>query len=198
MWFSFFIYTVLTALLPGPNNILALHSVQTVGYKNTRFLLLGIYGGFTFVMLLSAYISKVAVSSFEPLLDWLKYFGVAYLLYLAWSVANSKVVDQAMLNKNERIPNNKMDFWKGFFLQLVNVKIIVYGVTAFSSFVFPHFTDVKIVTAFAILLALIGCVATWIWALAGMKLAHFLHHYASIVNKVMAILLIYCAVSLFF
>jgi len=197
MWFSFFIYTVLTALLPGPNNILALNSVQNVGYKNTRFLLFGIYGGFTFVMLLSAYISKAAVTSFESLLDWLKYFGVIYLLYLAWSVAKSKPLDTNAKKREESDLNKKKDFWKGFVLQLVNVKIIVYGITAFSSFVFPNYEGNKSTFAFALLLAFIGCAATWIWALAGKTLANFLNKNASIVNKVMALLLVYCAVSLF-
>jgi len=197
MWFSFFIYCVLTALLPGPNNILALNSVQTVGFKNTRFLLFGIYTGFTVMMMLSAYISWFAVESFEPLLNWMKYLGVIYLLYLAWSVANSKAVNTEVSNEEEVHVHAKADFWKGFLLQMVNVKIIVYGITAFSSFIFPHFEDLKVIVAFALLLAFIGSVATWIWALAGKKLAFLLNQYAGIVNKVMALLLIYCAVSLF-
>lgn len=195
MWFSFFIYTVLTALLPGPNNILALNSVQNRGYKNTRYLLLGIYGGFTFVMLAAAYISKVATTSFEPLLNWLKYLGVAYLLYLAWVVANSKKVESKPENTSNM--DLKADFWKGFLLQLVNVKIIIYGITAFSSFVFPHFDDFEIILGFALLISFIGSTATWIWALAGKELSSFLNRHAAIVNRVMALLLVYCAASLF-
>lgn len=198
MWFSFFIYTVLTALLPGPNNILALNSVQTIGYKNTRYLLFGIYGGFTVVMLLSAYLSKVAVDSFESLLYWLKYFGVVYLLYLAYSVATSKTINAETRGREVTNVRNKGDFWKGFFLQLINVKIIIYGITAFSNFVLPNYQDLTIIIAFALLLSLIGNAATWIWVFTGKKLAHFLNRYSIIINRVMAVLLIYCAISLLF
>lgn len=197
MWFSFLIYTVLTALLPGPNNILALNSTMTIGYKRSRSLLIGIYSGFTLIMLLSAILSNVAVHYFANLLEYLKYFGAIYLLFLAWSVIKSKSVDIENSKIDSREDSYKSDFWKGFFLQLINVKIIIYGITAFSSFVFPHFNDIKITLIFVVFLALVGNGATWIWALAGEKLAHFLNKYSTIVNLVMALLLVYCAVSLF-
>lgn len=198
MWISFFIYSVLTALLPGPNNILALNSVMQVGYKHSKLLLLGIFGGFTLVMFLSAGFSEVIIKSYKPLLEYLKYLGVVYLLYLAWSVAKSKPIDTDDLNEIDEEKNEKSAFWKGFLLQLVNVKIIIYGITAFSSFVFPHFNDIKITIAFAVFLSFVGSSATWIWALAGQKLTNFLNRYALVVNKIMALLLVYCAVSLFF
>jgi len=198
MWISFFIYSVLTALLPGPNNILALNSVMQVGYKKSRTLLYGIYGGFTLLMFLSAACSDLIISSYKPLLEYLKYLGVAYLLYLAWSVATSKPVTPDEQADLDSAKNKRSAFWKGFLLQLVNVKIIIYGITAFSSFVFPHFNDIKITVVFALFLSLIGSTATWIWAMAGQKLIYFLTTHAQIINKVMAILLLYCAISLLF
>jgi len=196
MWFSFIIYCVLTALLPGPNNILALSSVQSRGYFNTRYLLIGIYTGFTFMMLLSALLSKLATSSFDFLLDVLKYIGVVYLLYLAWSVLKGSSLE---IVSEKVVHHSKFkDFLKGFLLQLVNVKIIVYGITAYSSFVLPHDYSNSVFISFAFLLSFIGCLATWIWAFSGHKLAFYLNKYALIVNRVMAVLLVYCALSLLY
>ncbi len=197
MWFSFFIYTVLTALLPGPNNILALNSTMAIGYKRSKSLLKGIYCGFTLIMLLSAVLSNVAIHSFSSLMDYLKYLGAIYLLYLAWSVIKSKPVDLEGSKNNLPEHSSKSDFWKGFLLQLINVKIIIYGITAFSSFVFPHFNDIKITLAFVVFLSFVGSSATYIWAFTGQKLAHFLNRYATTVNVIMALLLVYCAISLF-
>ncbi|MEJ5055856.1 LysE family transporter [Sphingobacterium sp. MYb382] len=198
MWFSFFIYSVLTALLPGPNNILALNSSMKVGYKQSRPLLYGVYGGFTLIMFLSAIFSEVILHTFKDLLLYLKYFGALYLVYLAWSVGSSKAIDMKEIQSGElENRSRKSDFWKGFLLQLVNVKIIIYGITAFSSFIFPHFNNWSITVVFALFLSVVGSGATWIWAIAGEKLSTFLNHHYKVVNTIMALLLVYCAVSLF-
>lgn len=196
MWFSFFIYTVLTALLPGPNNILALNSSMKSGYQKSKILLWGIYSGFTVVMVLAAFFTGILLNSYGFLLNYLKYVGAVYLIYLAWSVMSGKPVEIAT-QQEEQSSGSKGDFWKGFLLQLVNVKIIIYGITAFSSFIFPQFKEIWIILVFALLLSAIGNSATWIWAVAGQKLHHFLNHYYKAVNMIMGILLLYCAVSLF-
>lgn len=196
MLFSFFVYTVLTALLPGPNNILALNSSMKSGYQRSKILLLGIYSGFTVVMLLAAFFTGFLLNSYGFLLSYLKYIGAVYLIYLAWSVISGKPMDIDTTQK-EQTSNSVEDFWKGFLLQLVNVKIIIYGITAFSSFIFPQFKEIWIILIFALLLSFIGNSATWIWAVAGQKLHRFLNRHYKIVNTVMGILLLYCAVSLF-
>lgn len=196
MWFSFFIYSVLTALLPGPNNILALNSSMKSGYKNSKTLLLGIYSGFTVVMLLAAFFTGFLLNSYGFLMNYLKYIGAVYLIYLAWLVMSGK---PTVTDHEQEIPvsDSAGNFWKGFLLQLVNVKIIIYGITAFSSFIFPQFKELWIVLIFAFLLSFIGNSATWIWAVAGQNLQQFLNQYYKIVNIVMGVLLLYCAVSLF-
>nr|WP_315028751.1 LysE family transporter [uncultured Chryseobacterium sp.] len=196
MWFSFFIYTVLTALLPGPNNILALNSTMKSGYKKSKALLMGIYAGFTIVMLLAAVFTGLVLSSYGSLLSYLKYVGAAYLIYLAWSVASGSPTP-IDLQQGENVSRVTEDFWKGFLLQLVNVKIIIYGITAFSSFIFPQFNELWIIISFALLLSFIGNSATWIWAVAGQRLHKFLNQHYRLVNTIMGILLLYCAVSLF-
>lgn len=197
MWLSFFIYSVLTALLPGPNNILILNNTLKVGYHNSRSLLLGIFAGFTLVMLLSAFFTEIIIHSFSGLLEYLKYFGAIYLLYLAWSVARSKAPDVGTSSNPASGYDSKADFWKGFTLQLVNVKIIIYGITAFSSFVLPHFNERVITLAFALFLSVVGSSATWVWAVAGHKLSLLLHRHYRFANSVMGLLLVYCAFSLF-
>jgi cysteine/O-acetylserine efflux protein len=196
MWFSFFIYSVLTALLPGPNNILALNSSMKSGYQKSKTLLLGIYSGFTMVMVLTAFFTGFLLNTYGFLLNYLKYIGAAYLIYLAWLVISGKPIE-IDIEKEEQSYHSTGDFWKGFLLQLVNVKIIIYGITAFSSFVFPQYKELWIILIFAFSLSFIGNSATWIWAVAGQKLHHFLNRHYKVVNIIMGILLLYCAVSLF-
>ncbi len=197
MWFSFFIYSVLTALLPGPNNILAINSTMKFGYQKSKSLLLGIYTGFTLIMLLTAVFTELLLSSYAPLLNYLKYLGAAYLVYLAWTVFTSKPVELKASNSVQAEPAKQGEFWKGFLLQLVNVKIIIYGITAFSSFVFTKFHEWWITLIFVVFLSFVGSFASWLWALAGQRLSLFLNNHHRIVSRVMGLLLLYCAVSLF-
>jgi len=198
MWISFFIYSVLTELLPGSNNILALNSTMAIGYKRSKFLLWGIYAGFTSVIFLSAIFTEMLSGSWSEIFNYLRYLGAAYLVYLAWSVVKSKPLHVNNLSEEHLVSNHKSDFWKGFFLQFVNVKIIIYGITAFSSFVLPNYQSILIIICFSLFLSFIGSFATFIWAITGQQLNTFLNKHFLLVNRVMAILLIYCAISLFF
>lgn len=197
MWLSFFIYSVLTALLPGPNNILAINSTMSIGFQRSRPLLWGIYAGFTTIIFLSAVFTDFLAGSLTTVFQYLRYVGAIYLVYLAWTVIKSKPIDTSDLDSQD-VPNGKKnDFWKGFVLQFVNVKIIIYGITAFSSFVLPNYQTVIVIIGFAMFLSFVGSAATFIWAIAGQKLAIFLNKHFKTVNITMAILLLYCAVSLF-
>ena len=197
MWLSFFIYSVLTALLPGPNNILAINSTMSIGYQRSRPLLWGIYAGFTTVIFLSAVFTEFLAGSLTIVFQYLKYVGAIYLVYLSWTVIKSKPLDTSDLDNPDLQKDKKNDFWKGFVLQFVNVKIIIYGITAFSSFILPNYQTVIAIISFVIFLSCVGSGATFIWAIAGQKLAIFLNKHFKIVNITMAILLLYCAVSLF-
>ncbi|VEB55673.1 Transporter LysE family [Salmonella enterica subsp. enterica] len=55
--------------------------------------------------------------------------GAAYILWLAWKIATSPAADENARPK-------PVGFWVSFGLQFVNVKIILYGITALSTFVF--------------------------------------------------------------
>ena len=54
---AFWTYTLITAMTPGPNNILALSSATTHGFRQSTRVLAGMSLGFLIVMLLCAGIS---------------------------------------------------------------------------------------------------------------------------------------------
>ena len=55
-----------------------------------------------------------------------------------------------------------------------------------------------ILTAFALLLAFIGFLFTLCWSAFGSVFRWLFSRHARVVNTIMALLLVYCAVSLFF
>jgi threonine/homoserine/homoserine lactone efflux protein len=78
-------------------------------------------------------------------------------------------------------------------LQFINVKVILYGITAMSSFVLPYYRGVSSVAAFVLLLSAVGFAGTLCWALFGAAFDRFFIKYSKIVNAVMALALVYCA-----
>ncbi|WP_312666363.1 LysE family transporter, partial [Escherichia coli] len=62
---------------------------------------------------------------------WLTWLGVIYILWLALKIARSQPAN----NTRSDVP---LSFRTSFLLQFANVKIILYGVTALSTFVIPY------------------------------------------------------------
>lgn len=188
---GFLTYTLITALTPGPNNILALSSVNQHGFRRSLRVLAGMSAGFLVLMLVCGIFTYTLISVLPSLTNWLVWIGAAYILWLAWKIANSS---PAADDSSER----PLSFWLSFWLQFANVKIILYGITALSAFVLPYTQIILSVTAVSVLLAVIGCLGNLVWALAGHLFQSIFRQYGRLVNRVLALLLIYCAVRMFF
>ncbi|PQN98557.1 cysteine/O-acetylserine transporter, partial [Shigella flexneri] len=91
-----------------------------------------------------------------------------------------------------------ISFWASFALQFVNVKIILYGVTALSTFVLPQTQALSWVVGVSVLLAMIGTFGNVCWALAGHLFQRLFRQYGRQLNIVLALLLVYCAVRIFY
>lgn len=189
LWMAFLSYTVITALSPGPNNILALNATAKFGMRGSRRLLWGIYIGFSAVQILCGIFSSALVALLPGVLPYMKYVGAAYILWLAYHVAvsNPAVEDSG---------TSGMSFTKGFVLQFVNVKTILWGITAFTGYILPIYSAPMEIAAFTLLLILIGDAATFVWAVSGAVLQKILRKYWRTANVVMALMLLYSAVHL--
>lgn len=83
-------------------------------------------------------------------------------------------------------------------LQFVNPKIYIYCIVSMEAYILPHYHGQWDKLAFfALLLAFIGFSFTLLWPLFGSVFKKIFSQYARITNTVMAMLLVYCAVSLF-
>jgi len=79
----------------------------------------------------------------------------------------------------------------------LNIKIILYGITAISSFIIPYYKSSISLILFSILLAFVGFLGTSCWAAFGAIFQKFISNYEKQFNIVMSLLLVYCAVSIF-
>ena len=187
---SFAPYAFVTAYTPGPNNILALNTTSNYGWSSGRKLILGIGTGFICVMLVCAVGCFWIAKYISGIVSVMKYVGAAYILWLAFHVAKSR--------PDEGEQKEAGGFVKGMVLQFVNVKIILAAITTYTGYVIPVDDSLEDLLASAVFLTLAGVSGTLVWAAAGSLLQRFLKKYYRPFNICMALLLVECAVKLFF
>ena len=95
--------------------------------------------------------------------------------------------------KNEKTAS----FFAGMVLQFMNPKIYIYAITAMSLYILPVFHSTLSLAGFTLVLTAIGASGSYVWALFGSIFCRFFARHTKAVNLIMALLLVYCAVSLF-
>jgi threonine/homoserine/homoserine lactone efflux protein len=188
-WISFFSYIFIVAYTPGPNNIMSMNNAKNAGFKKGIIFNFGILAGFFVVMILCLIFSTVLYTLVPKMQLPMKILGAAYMLYL--------IVKTFAPSKEHEIRNNNGSFLIGALLQLINPKIIIYGITAMSSYILMYYNEPPVLVCFAFLLAFVGFTGTICWALFGSLFNKLFNKHGKILNIIMAILLLYCAVSLF-
>lgn len=116
--------------------------------------------------------------------------GAVYMLYLSWKTFRSSSV----IEEN----HSKSGLFSGLLLQFVNPKIYIYCIVSMEAYILPYYQGQwGPLVFFALLLAFIGFAFTLCWSLFGSVFKLLFSKYAKITNTIMALLLVYCAVSLF-
>ncbi|MBN1776999.1 MAG: LysE family transporter [Clostridiales bacterium] len=190
-WLSFLPYALITTFTPGPNNIMSLSIATQYGVKRTLPFCLGAWTGFSIVIqlcaLLSAALHAVLPSVKTPML----FVGAAYLLYLAWKTWKSGAVEETKPASS--------GFMTGFLIQFVNPKVIIYGLVSMETYILPHYHGQYLaVLGFGFLLPTLGFASLLSWAAFGSLFKLLFSKYRKTVNAILSLLLVYCAVSLFF
>ena len=189
-FYPFLAYVFVTTFTPGPNNIMAMTNGVRYGYRRTLGFLLGTTAGFVLVMLACGLLNVVLVGLLPSVKFWLNLLGAAYMLYLALHILLSKPAGEV-----KAAENRLNTFQAGLSMQFLNLKVILYGVTVFATFIVQSYQNPLIVSLFAPLLALIGFLAVSTWAVGGSLFRPFLLKYNRPFNALMAGLLVYTAVA---
>nr|WP_302134511.1 LysE family transporter [uncultured Schaedlerella sp.] len=181
---NFFVYSMINAFTPGPGNILALNTVTNYGWKKGKPLFFGIFTGYYVVQILCA-VFVFGVSTFLPMvLGVMKYIGAAYILWLAFHIAVSR--------PEENCVEKSASFTKGFFLQFVNVKIYLFGITALTGYITDFSTSFGVLFLFELVIATIGTIATTTWIGVGLLIQRVYQKYYRPINIILSFILLEC------
>jgi len=187
--FSFLSYVFVVTFTPGPNNIMSMINANNFGYKKTLKFMLGIFTGFIVIMLLSAYFNIILYNIVPKIKPIMSILGALYMSYLAISI----LIDNKDGKKNNT-HRNKIS--AGFTLQFLNPKVILYGITVFSTFIVPYYKNNLYILIFAIFLAIMSFISINLWAMFGILFEKFLSKYNKFFNIIMSLLLLYSALSI--
>ena len=184
-------FVLVTTFTPGPNNIASASLGVAHGYRKTVDFLFGISAGFFVVMIACAYLSSTLLTFFPSAEKILRWLGAGYILWLAIGLLHSG-------HSAPESDNTAVAFTKGFVLQMFNPKVVIYGLTLYSTFLAPLSNRFGALLLSALLFALTAFLATSTWALFGAAIREKLAQpfFRKILSVFLSMLLIYTAVDL--
>ena len=188
---AFFSYVILMTFTPGPNNIMAMTNAGKYGFRGALPFNLGVFLGVSVIMSCCAAFSSLLYELIPTVKPVMLCLGAAYILWLAWKVWRDSPhagTDSTLSRTNTVI--------SGIILQLVNVKIITFGLTVMASFILPHYRAPLHIAGFVLMQACMSFLSTACWAAFGAVFDRLFKRHGRTLNAVMALLLVYCAVTM--
>jgi threonine/homoserine/homoserine lactone efflux protein len=188
LYLAFIAATVILMVIPGPN--VALIVANSIAH-GTRFGLLTVAATSTAVVahLALTVAGAAAVLNFlAASFDWLRWLGVAYLVYLGVSAWRAPADDLSATRAQAR--STREIFARGFLVGLTNPKTLLFYGAFFPQFITPGPTagDQLLLLAVTFLVVAIVCDSTWA-ILAGRLRALLLAH-ARLRNRITGGLLV--------
>lgn len=180
------VFATVTSFTPGPNNIMVTASGLNFGFARTVPHMAGIAIGFMALLAACAAGLGLVFTAVPALQTALKIAGAAYMLWLAWKVANA-----TSTNSDDKEPAQPMTFLQGAAFQWVNPKAMVIGLSAISIYVRPGYR----VADFLVLLSVFAVttiLTVAVWTGFGVALRGLLSNprHARNFNIAMALLLV--------
>ena len=177
-------FAVVSSITPGPNNLMLMASGANFGFRRTVPHMVGIGIGFG-VMIVLVGLGLVRIFDAFPVTHLiLTILGVAYLLWLAWKIANAAAPDAA------RAGARPFTFVQAALFQWVNPKAWQMALTAITLYA-PDRSAVAILWV-ALIFALINLPSVSIWTVLGQQMRRVLSSPARLrtFNWTMAALLV--------
>ncbi|KQZ61535.1 hypothetical protein ASD67_20215 [Sphingopyxis sp. Root1497] len=178
-------FALVSSITPGPNNMMLMASGANFGLRRTVPHALGVGIGFTLMIVLVG-VGLMGLFDLFPILNTvLKVVSVAYLLWLAWKIANA-----AAPTTDGDARGKPMTFVQAMLFQWVNPKAWTMALSAIA--LYAPDRNVAAVLLVAVVFGIVNLPSTSIWAVMGQALRGWLSSPARLraFNWTMAALLV--------
>ncbi len=166
------LFTFISSITPGPNNTMLAASGLNFGLRRTWPHVWGVSLGFMAMVVLIGLGMGAVFVQYPWLHPVLKYVSAAYLLWLAWKIANAAPPQQLQDGAAQSRP---MTFWQAALFQWVNPKAWVMATGMVSAYVPPGEGFWAHLGMAALISVLVGLPCIVIWAAFGSGLRRWLH-----------------------
>lgn len=182
---AFASFAFVSSITPGPNNAMLLASGVNYGFRRTVPHIAGISLGCVAMLILVGFGLGEVFAAVPSIYVVLRYAGAAYLLWLAWNIAQAGPMTVGGAG------GQPMTFWQAAAFQWVNPKAWIMVVGAVSTYA-PRDGYGRNVLVLAVLLGLVNAPSICVWAGFGTALRPFLSHPGRVrmFNVTMALLLV--------
>ncbi|WP_299492803.1 LysE family translocator [uncultured Shewanella sp.] len=183
---SIAVFAFFYAITPGPSNITLMASGVNFGFRRSCPQLLGIGVGFPSLVLVTGFGLSGFFHDYPVVQMAIKYVGIAYLLYLAWCIANSRT----KVDPDKKV--KPFSFIQSASLQWINPKAWVAALTAIATFTSSTQAIDKQVIMISVVFLLVTLPCALLWLYSGKVLQPLLSNqaYQNKFNYIMAGLLV--------
>ena len=181
---AFVLFAFATAGTPGPNNMMLLASGANFGFRRTVLHILGISCGLGVMVAAMGFGLGGVFKAWPVLHEVLRWAGGAYMLWLAWKIANAKGI------AGGEAGGRPQTFWQAAAFQWVNPKAWAMALTAATTYT-PEGSSVGVLIVAGTFM-LVGAPCSAAWAGFGQGMRRFLDRPAVLraFNLTMAALLV--------
>lgn len=184
-------FALITTFTPGPNNITSASMGLNNSYRRTLPYLLGIFSGFYIIMILCAFMSVTLIQKLPGIEKILGAVGAIYILWLAYHTFKA---NYSFTESNQE----PLGYVKGLLLQILNPKVIIYGITIYSTFLKELPRNTIVLPISALFFAFISFSSITTWTLFGAFIRKYMKNdrIKFILNLVLSLMLVLTAVKI--
>ncbi|MFM0213322.1 LysE family translocator [Paraburkholderia sediminicola] len=176
-------FALASSISPGPVNVVALSTGAQHGFAASMRHVTGATVGFTLLLLLIGLGLHELLAHFPNLIDFVKWAGVGFLLYMAYKLA----IDDGKLGADK--PNRGPSFAYGAAMQWLNPKAWLASLAGMGAYAAEG--DGRLVWQFTVVYFVVCYLSIASWAYAGTFLRRYLQEpkRVRLFNRAMAALL---------
>ncbi len=192
-YLSLSIFTFVAGITPGPNNMMLMASGLNHGIRKSLPHYLGICIGFPVMVAVVGFGMGAVFSTYPNIYLYLKIFGITYLLYLAWKIANA---GNPKASQNIKKP---FTFIQAAAFQWLNPKAWAIAIGALAAFSTKDNFTISVLSVIAVYF-MMGFFCMGLWLKLGQSLKKFLHTNKRVTyfNITMALLVVLSVIPLAF
>jgi threonine/homoserine/homoserine lactone efflux protein len=185
-------FALAASISPGPVNVVALSCGAQFGLAASLRHVTGATVGFVLLLVFTGFGLHEVLVRYPMLTDFIRWAGMAFLIYLAWKLA----MDDGQLQVDK--PTRRPSLLRGAAMQWLNPKAWLAAVAGMGAFVADG--EARLIGLFALIYLIVCYLSVACWAYAGAFLGPYLRSSRRIrvFNRSMATLLAGCAVSLLY